>query len=143
MKKEQDLWNLLSIVLFLAVFLLMGNYLLAKNPSIVTKTRVFDLFIISVATFRMIRLFAKDKVTSFLRDFFSGIKKGPGRTVHEILVCPWCVGIWAALISIFLYYLNPLGKIFVFVIAIAGVGSFLQVNADIAKKIWNKKSVKS
>jgi hypothetical protein len=67
-----------------------------------------DLLITGVATHKLSRLIAKDKVTAFARAPFTEYqgKGGPGeveegargeglrRTVGELLTCPYCLGLW-------------------------------------------------
>ena len=69
-----------------------------------------DLVLIGVATYKLSRLIAKDKVTSFLRAPFKRYqgKAGPGElseeargegfqaAVGELLGCPYCLGMWIA-----------------------------------------------
>lgn len=67
-----------------------------------------DLLVMGVATHKLSRLIAKDKVTAFIRAPFTEFqgKGGPGeveerargeglrRTVGELLACPYCLGLW-------------------------------------------------
>ncbi|HZG49309.1 MAG TPA: DUF1360 domain-containing protein [Thermoleophilaceae bacterium] len=67
-----------------------------------------DLLLIGTATHKLSRLVAKDKVTTFARAPFTEFqgKGGPAeveekprgrglrRTVGELLVCPYCLGLW-------------------------------------------------
>ncbi|HEX5565499.1 MAG TPA: DUF1360 domain-containing protein [Streptomyces sp.] len=69
-----------------------------------------DLLLLGVATYRISRLVAKDKVTGFLRAPFTrrtgtisatevmDEPRGHGlrRTVGELLACPFCVSLWIA-----------------------------------------------
>jgi hypothetical protein len=67
-----------------------------------------DLLVMGVATHKLSRLIAKDKVTAFVRAPFTELqgKGGPAeveerargeglrRTVGELLICPYCLGLW-------------------------------------------------
>jgi Protein of unknown function (DUF1360) len=68
-----------------------------------------DLFLLSVGTYKLSRLIAKDRITSFVRapfTRFNGESDRPGevleeprgsglqRAVGELLVCPYCLGQW-------------------------------------------------
>ena len=67
-----------------------------------------DLLLLGVATHKLSRLIAKDKITVFLRAPFTEFqgKGGPAeveerargeglqRTVGELLTCPYCLGMW-------------------------------------------------
>ena len=69
-----------------------------------------DLTLMTVATHKAARLLAKDRVTSGIRAPFTRFEgdAGPGevseaargkglrRAVGELIVCPYCLGIWAA-----------------------------------------------
>jgi hypothetical protein len=69
-----------------------------------------DLILIGTASHKLSRLVAKDKVTVFLRAPFTEYqgRGGPGeveerargdgvrRAIGELLVCPYCLGLWAS-----------------------------------------------
>ena len=134
---DQDFWNIVFMIIFVLLAFYISYKIIERNPNLITEIRVFEFLIISVATFRFIRLLTYDKIMIFLRDFFNK-ERGIRRTIHELLICPWCTGIWAALFVITIYFLVPLGNIFILIIAIAGVGSFIQSLANMMGKIGNK-----
>ena len=68
-----------------------------------------DLFLLSVGTYKLSRLIAKDRITSFVRapfTRFTGESDRPGevseeprgegvqQAIGELLVCPYCLGQW-------------------------------------------------
>jgi Protein of unknown function (DUF1360) len=69
-----------------------------------------DLLLVGVATHKLSRLIAKDKVTSFLRAPFTRFQESSGHgeveeepcghgvrlAVGELLVCPYCLAQWVA-----------------------------------------------
>jgi hypothetical protein len=69
-----------------------------------------DLALIGAASFKLSRLVAKKKITSFVRAPFTELqgKGGPAeleekargeglqRAVGELLICPYCLGLWAS-----------------------------------------------
>ena len=69
-----------------------------------------DLVLIGAASYKLSRLVAKKKITSFVRAPFTELqgKGGPAeveekargqglqRAVGELLVCPYCLGLWAS-----------------------------------------------
>lgn len=143
MKDDQGLWNFIFSVLFMGIFLAAMWYLhtLNKLPNSIV---LFDLVLIILATFRLIRLFVYDKITQFIRDWFlrkeiiegengdlvvvrQNLVSGPRRTLHDLLSCPWCFGFWAGSITSFFYFLTPLAWLPILVLAVSGVGSFIQV----------------
>lgn len=69
-----------------------------------------DLVLMGVATHKLSRLIAKDKVTAFLRAPFTELegKGGPAeveerargeglrRAAGELMICPYCLGMWVS-----------------------------------------------
>jgi Protein of unknown function (DUF1360) len=69
-----------------------------------------DLVLIGAASYKLSRLIAKKKVTAFVRAPFTELegKSGPAeldekprgsgfqRAIGELLVCPYCLGLWAS-----------------------------------------------
>ncbi len=106
-----------------------------------------DAVIISLASFRVVRLFVYDKITRFIRDFFFKIDeyyteegvtyfehrefaRGWRRTMSDLLACPWCFSIWAASVVTFFYFLTSYAWLPIFILAISGVASFFQVTSN-------------
>jgi hypothetical protein len=53
---------------------------------------------------------------------------GPLRTAYELLICPWCFSIWAALFVTYAYFLRtPLFWLPIFILAVSGVATALQI----------------
>ena len=156
MKDDQGVWNFFFAVFFAAVFAGAG-FLLFKLGQLPQSIGLFDLILVILASFRLTRLFVYDKITEFVRDWFmrkevfagdngeiiivrQKFVRGPWRTTHELLVCPWCFGIWAALATTFFYYLTPYAWFPILVLAIAGVGSLLQVLSNMIG--WRAEALK-
>lgn len=91
----------------------------------------FDFLLLSFATFRIIRLFVYDIIADFIRDYFKKFERGFNKTVYEILYCPWCMGIWAAWFISMLYFLFPWAWYFIFFLALAGIGSMIQILSNV------------
>lgn len=81
-----------------------------------------DLLLLSVATYKLSRLIAKDRITSFLRAPFTRYKgeserpsevseeargRGFRRAVGELLVCPYCLGQWVGTGFLAVYLREP------------------------------------
>lgn len=103
-----------------------------------------EFILLSIATFRLTRLFVYDKITQFLRNPFiheyeemledgtieTYIEiKGTGlrRFLGELLSCYWCTGVWCAAIIYAGYltlpdYFSPI----IIILSIAGCASFLE-----------------
>ncbi len=81
-----------------------------------------DLVLLSVGTYKLSRLIAKDRIMSFVRAPFTrlqGESERPGevleeprgsgirRAVGELLVCPYCLGQWVGTALLFTYIRDP------------------------------------
>ena len=81
-----------------------------------------DLFLMSVGTYKLSRLIAKDRITSFVRaplTRFQGESDRPGevseeprgsgmrRALGELLVCPYCLGQWIGTGFLAVYLRDP------------------------------------
>jgi hypothetical protein len=135
--KDQGMWNALFslgfLVLFTAVFWSLTDGL--DNVRWIAYLTPFDITLLSLATFRMVRLLSYDKLLHFARLWFMDENEqgewhkpngGVRRTVIELLECIWCTGLWSALFVVTIYFALPVGRLFVIVLSVAAVGSFLQ-----------------
>lgn len=136
---DQYLWNVVFILFFLGL-LTMGIIILESEATIAyTDLEFFDIALISLASFRLIRLFVYDVMTKFFREQFYDAKvtkagkvtlykplKGPRRTIADLLGCPWCFGVWAAAIIIFFYLLTPMAFFPILILAVSAVATFMQ-----------------
>ncbi len=103
---------------------------------------LLDLTLISLASFRVTRLFVYDGMMKFLREQFYDAKVvrnkvtlikplvGPRRTLADLISCPWCFGIWATTMVVFFYLLTPYAYIPVLILALSSVVSVLQLYAN-------------
>jgi hypothetical protein len=53
------------------------------------------------------------------------------RTFHKLIMCPWCMGVWIALCSLFVFYLIPSTYFLFLMLAISSLASFLQLLANL------------
>lgn len=137
-------YSMILSTIFL-LLLLTFNYILVdlKLISSFQDLNLFDITLIALACFRLVRLFVYDSVAQFIRDFFLDIKEdkvghvvmihrskprgGVKRLISDLLGCPWCTSVWVALFATFFYYLIP-GLWFAYlVLVISGLGSFIQI----------------
>ena len=95
--------------------LMRGGFLVSVPP--------FDALLMALATFRITRLIVYDKITRWFRELFADSREfteggvtyveikpfGSGfrHTIHDLLECPWCIGIWSALVVVFFYFIYP------------------------------------
>ncbi len=92
-------------------------------------------FVIGVlATYRIAELFALDDGPF---DLFKSIREGFGKRAYrnklmknfaDLFSCPFCIGVWISIIIgiVILYWLNPVTKTILIILALAGGQSFLE-----------------
>lgn len=93
---------------FMTMVAAFGAWLRASGRELPEKATAGDLALVTVATHKASRLIAKDRVTSIGRAPFTQFQGdgGPGeveeaargsgmrRAVGELLLCPYCLGMW-------------------------------------------------
>lgn len=134
---DQYFWNVVFGLFFL-VLVVLGAIILETEARIpLTDLALVDYVLITLATWRLIRLFVDDIIMRFFREQFWDIKKvgrahklekpktGPRRTVADLLSCPWCFGVWAAAIVIFFYLITPYAVFPIALLALSAVATFL------------------
>jgi hypothetical protein len=81
-----------------------------RSGALPERVSATDVLLVGAGTHKLSRLLAKDRVTSFLRAPFTRYEGegGPGeveeeargrglqRALGELLICPYCVGLWVA-----------------------------------------------
>lgn len=142
------LWNFLATVAFaLAAYLCYVYITGLRGEAIFQRLNYFDIIIISLATFRLIRFLTLDKIFGFVRDrCYARTENGTlvkttggiRRLLAELLECTWCTGIWAALACLTLYLTSAVGIFIVLLLAIAGVGTAFQIFASMLARIGQK-----
>ncbi len=136
---DQYFWNVVFGIFFV-LLVVMGAIILETEARIpYTELTFTDFALITLATWRLIRLFVYDAITKFLREQFYDLKKvgkgmvlekpkfGPRRTIADLLSCPWCFGMWTAALVTFFYLLTPYAYYITIFLAISAVASFLQI----------------
>lgn len=140
---DQYFWNAIFSVFFL-VLIVMGSIILeTESYRPLASFTSIDYALVTLATFRLIRLFVYDAITKFFREQFWDVKKngrelmlekpatGPRRTVADLMSCPWCFGVWAGAMVVFFYALTPYAYYVVVFLAISGIASFIQVLSNL------------
>ena len=155
-KEDQNVWNFIFSVFFIAVLIgalwamykIRGEFPISVGP--------FDALLMAFATFRITRLIVYDKITRWFRELFVKSRvfekneekwveiipytSGFCHTIYELLQCPWCIGIWAALIVMFCYFMFPWAWSVIFFLALAGAGSLIQILANLIG--WRAENLK-
>jgi hypothetical protein len=150
---DQYFWNVVFSVFFL-ILIIMGAIILETESRIALDAlALVDYVLITLATWRLVRLFVYDAITKFFREQFMDVvkvgrghrlekpKTGPRRTIADLLSCPWCFGVWASATVTFFYLLTPYAVFPVVLLAISAVATSMQIvmnlighNAERAKK---------
>lgn len=134
---DQYFWNFVFLVFFL-ILVVMGAIILETEARIpLTELSVVDYLLITLASWRLVRLFLYDTITKFFREQFWDVIKvdkcyqlekptvGPRRTLADLLDCSWCFGVWASATVIFFYLLTPYAVFPVLILAISAVATFM------------------
>lgn len=141
---DQYIWNIVFGLLFIGLVAFAVYWLDEQIMISRASLSVFDIFLITLAAFRLTRLFGYDTITKWFREQFwdsrideSGQlelvkpENGPRRTLADLMSCPWCLGLWFSSTVAFFYLLTPLAYFPTLIFAIAGLASLLQVLANL------------
>lgn len=130
------------VALFLGVVGLAVVGLRRSGRDLPERYEVSDLLMSAAATHKLTRLLAKDKVTSFVRAPFTAYEGsgGPGQleekprgsgfryAVGELLVCPYCLGMWISTgFGLGLVGAPRMTRLIAFVLTALGISDFLQI----------------
>lgn len=114
--------------LFFVVCLVGLGYVLDRQGVGVEDFTLRSLSLMILATYRLTRILVFDKIFKIFRDFFRNHQRFYVMyVIKEIITCPWCAGIWVALTVVALWFLVPFGKLFIILLAISGVASFIVI----------------
>lgn len=140
---DQYFWNFIFTIFFV-LLVVMGAIILETEARIpLMDLELTDYVLITLASWRLTRLFVYDAVTKWFREQFWDAKKvgkghrlekpkvGPRRTLADLLDCPWCFGVWATATITFFYLITPYAVFPVVLLALAGVATFLQLLANL------------
>lgn len=145
-KEDQNLWNFVFSLFFVLVLAGAAWYMHEARGGFLVSVTPFDALMLAFATFRITRLVVYDKITRWFRELFADRyeyerdgkawvevrppSSGFRHTAYDLVQCPWCIGIWASLIVIFVYFVYPWGWFLCFFLALAGAGTMLQILAN-------------
>lgn len=135
----------LFLLAYLLLFLLVFALLHASGYGLPHPIGGLDLLLLCMATFRLTELITEDKVFQFLRAPFVTVKtvhvRGGGKTIEEkpagrgvrrvigeLLLCPWCAGLWIATLLTFAYMRFPdVAYVLLLIMSVAAGGVLLQI----------------
>jgi len=126
MRKDTTLWNIFFIVLYALELAVLVYFLNLREIDIRSSIQLFDITILVFAILCVSRLITKGKITDFIREYFGKQGKGFRGTIYELLICPWCVSMWAALLLVHFHFFIPGAWIVILILALSGVVNVLQ-----------------
>lgn len=125
---------------FFGTLVIMGAIILRTESRIpLDELTLVDFTLVTLASWRLIRLFVYDMVTKWFREQFWDAKKegrqvylekpktGPRRTLADLMGCPWCFGVWITAFTLFMYLITSYAVYPVIFLALSAVASFLQL----------------
>jgi len=124
-------WHVFFGLAFAGLVLWGTSWLLASG-SFTPWVSAGDFVLIALAVMRLVRLVAYDSIFGFVRDWFAG--KDPYSflgTVGTLINCPWCLGLWFSFFVPFAWFATPYAWFPIFMLAVAAVGSFLMLLANL------------
>lgn len=126
-----DWWNILFTIFF--GFLVYGAFLVVTASGVTPGSiSLWDTTLMALAAFRLTRLFVYDSIMAWLRDLFATARPMTFTgTIKTLINCPWCMGLWFALIVGTTYFLAPIIWFFVFILALAGLATLIQLLANL------------
>ena len=122
---KHQAWNFWSAFVFLGAVVLVGHFLNREGIDIRDLT-MKEAVLVILASYRMTRILVFEKILKHFRD---ALKRRENLyvigTIHSMVTCPWCAGVWVTLIIIVFYFLVPYGALMVYVLALAGLASMV------------------
>ncbi len=128
---RKHFWNI-ALTIFFVALVLGGVGYLASIHAFYRTVGIPDVLLMTLATWRMTRLFTYDAITKFIRDWFVDARPETlAGTLYTLLTCPWCTGLWFAATAVFFYFATPYAWPILLILAIAALGSYLQVLSNL------------
>lgn len=134
-EQDQHFWQGVALLGY-AVLCALSVWLVARyGTTDFASLTLFDLTLLGLAAFRIIHLITYDKIFDVVRAAFmddKGVRlktadRGWRRLMCEFIQCIWCTGMWSGLIVVTVFFLGLWGHYAVIVMAVAGLGSLLQL----------------
>ncbi len=130
-ERKHQAWNFWSVFVFFGAIALVGYFLEQKNIDI-RDLSLKEAVLVILASYRMTRILVFEKIFKYLREILRRRENlyviG---TLHSIVTCPWCAGVWVTLIIIVFYFLVPYGTLLVYVLALAGLASMVILSSNL------------
>ncbi len=153
-----------SLMIFHAAFMALYSFLFAlfvyllraTGRGFPTAIPPFDFLLLCLATFRVTELITCDSITRFMREPFLTRRKerkpdgeteekvkpaggGIRRTLGELIICPWCIGVWIGTLLAYFYLWTPgIARVFLLATSVAGGGIMFQLFTKWLDKISDR-----
>lgn len=140
---DQYFWNFVFGLFFLVLVILGAIILESESRVSLAELTLLDFTLMTLASWRLTRLFVYDSITKWFREQFYDVKKvgkgytlekpkfGARRTIADLLTCPWCFGMWAGTSVVFFYLLTPYAVYIALFLSISAVASLLQITSNL------------
>jgi hypothetical protein len=125
-------WHTVLILFYIA--LAVFAYLwLSGHGKLAGFVPVGDFILMTFAVQRLTRLFTYDAITAFVRDWFVGADpRSFFGALGTLINCPWCTGLWFALVVVFFYFATPVIAWYaILVLALSSLATMLQLLANL------------
>lgn len=140
---DQYFWNFIFTCFFLVLVFMAVIVLDTEAMKPWEELTLVDFTLMTLASWRLVRLFVYDAVTKFIREQFwnaekvkGGVvlkkpEKGPRRTLADLFGCPWCLGVWLSAFIVFFYMTTEWAFYPVVFLAVSAVATYLQLLANL------------
>jgi len=124
---QEKLFNTLSIIVFAALAVFSG-ILYEQLGHRIEDIKLGDMVIMVLSAYRLTRLVVYDRIFRLPREIVEAFPDiGFMVSIRSLLTCPWCAGVWASLVAFVFQYLIPYAIYLNYLLAIAGVASFILI----------------
>lgn len=124
-ERKHQAWNFWSAFVFIGAIFLVG-YFMKKEGIDIRDLTLKEALLLILASSRLTRILVFEKILKHFRD---ALKRREHLyvigTIHSMVTCPWCAGVWMTLIVIVFYFLVPFGELLVYVLALSGLASIM------------------
>lgn len=130
MEKRIDWWNIVFTAFFI-LFVYVAYEVATFSGVAPRSVSIWDAFLMTLATFRLTRLVVYDSITKWFRNLFADAREFTFLgTIKTLVNCPWCIGLWFAVIVAAAYFTAPFAWFFIFVLALGGAATVMQLTAN-------------
>ena len=126
--KTVHFWHT-TLSLFFAAIAVLAYCSLEAGGRLTGQVPLGDFVLMTLAIARLVRLFTYDNITVFIREWFEGYDpRSFMGSLGTLINCPWCTGLWFALVTVFFYFALPTIAFYVIlVLALSSTASYVQL----------------